>query len=351
MTAALSFRAEPRSGEVEESPSSRKRGLPASRIDVFDLGLNARAADIADRMVERADELRVAVHALRCGARVIDGGVEAAGGLAAGQATAHACMGGLGHVSFAPLSIGGMQYDGVHVWTDHPAVACMASQYAGWAVHVDDYIAMGSGPLRAIARVERELFEKLGYAEHADRAVLVLEGRSMPTERVAEWIGERAALPPSALTFIVAPTASLAGGVQIAARIVETGLHKMDALGFDVRLVTSASGTAPIPPVAKNDLRAIGRTNDCILYGGQARYTVHADDTVLEALATRLPAAASPDYGTPFIEIFERYGRDFYKIDKLLFSPGEVWLTNATSGRTFHTGRLDPGVLHASLFG
>src|SRR5439155_676683 len=79
---------------------------------------------------------------------------------------------------------------------------------------------------------------------------------------------------PSQLTFVVAPTASLAGGVQIVARILETGLHKMDTLGFDVNKIVSGIGTAPLPPVAKNDLRAIGRTNDCILYGGQARYTV-----------------------------------------------------------------------------
>lgn len=227
----------------------------------------------------------------------------------------------------------------------------MASQYAGWAVHVGEYFAMGSGPLRAMARVEHELFGKLAYSETAERGVLVLEGRVIPTDDVVAWVSARAGLPPVALTFIIAPTASIAGGVQITARIIETGLHKMDALGFDVRLVTSASGTTPIPPVAKNDLRAIGRTNDCMLYGGQARYTVRADDATLEELATKMPASASSDYGTPFHEIFERYDRDFYRIDKLLFSPAEVWLTSATSGRTFHGGRLDAGVLRASLFG
>ena len=314
------------------------------------LELNRRAVAIADRMVEHAAELRVAQHTLPGGARVIDAGVDAPGGLAAGLAMAHACMGGLGHVSFAPLTIGGEPYHGVQVWTDHPADACMASQYAGWAVHVDKYFAMGSGPLRAIARVEHELFEKLGYSETADRGVLVLEGRALPTDDVVAWVSERAALPPSALTFIIAPTASIAGGVQITARIIETGLHKMDALGFDVRLVTTATGTTPIPPVAKNDLRAIGRTNDCMLYGGQARYVVRADDATLETLAAQMPASASSDYGTPFYEIFERYERDFYKIDKLLFSPAEVWLTSALSGRTFHGGHLDPAVLRASLF-
>src|SRR4051812_34555842 len=272
-----------------------------------DFTLNVRAALIADRMAFHAAEYGVAVHTLSSGARVIDAGVAAAGGLAAGQAMAHACMGGLGHASFTPLSIGEDLYHGVQVWTDHPAIACMASQYAGWAIHVGEFFAMGSGPLRAIARVEQELFDKLGYTEKTDRGVLVLEGRTLPTDDIADWVSERAGLAPSALTFIVAPTASIAGGIQIAARILETGLHKMDALGFDVRQVTSAIGTTPVPPVAKNDLRAIGRTNDCILYGGQARYTVRADDATLETLAHQLPSSASADYGTPFYEIFERY--------------------------------------------
>jgi methenyltetrahydromethanopterin cyclohydrolase len=318
---------------------------------VNDFALNVRAGVIADRMAFYAKEFGVTVNDLPSGARVIDAGVAARGGLGAGQAIAHICMGGLGHVSFVPLSIGGDAYQGVQVWTDHPAIACMASQYAGWAIHVDKFFAMGSGPLRALARVEHELFEKLAYTESANRGALVLEGRTPPTNDVATWVSERAGLPPSALTFIIAPTASAAGSVQIATRILETGLHKMDALGFDVRLVTDAIGTAPLAPVAKDDLRAIGRTNDCILYGGQARYTVQADDATLETLAHQLPASASADYGTPFYEIFERYNRDFYKIDKSLFSPGEVWLTSATSGRTFHAGRLEPSVLRTSLFG
>jgi methenyltetrahydromethanopterin cyclohydrolase len=318
---------------------------------VTELALNARAASIADRMAAEHVELRVRVSTLACGTRVIDAGIDAPGGLAAGRAIVDVCMSGLGNLSFVPLDIGENQYQGIQVWTDHPWIACMASQYAGWALQVGDYFAMASGPLRAVARVEHELFDKLGYAERAERGVLVLEGRTLPTDDVATYVAERAGLAPSALTFVVAPTASIAGGVQIAARIVETGLHKMDALGFDVRHVVSAHGTAPIPPVAKNDLRAIGRTNDCMLYGGQARYVIRAEDASLEELAKQLPASASADYGTPFYEIFQRYDRDFYKIDKLLFSPGEVWLTSATTGRTFHGGRLDATVLRDSLFG
>ncbi len=318
--------------------------------EVTSLRMNEAASEIADSMADQADLLRVRTFRLPSGTRVIDAGVEADGGIEAGIALAEICMGGLGNVSCTPLQIGSRAHAGLTVWTDHPAVACMASQYAGWAISVDKYFAMGSGPLRAHARVERELFEKLGYEEQADEGVLVLETRALPTDEVAAWVAEKSRLQSLQLTLVVAPTASIAGCVQISARIIETGLHKMETLGFDVRRVVSALGTAPLPPVAKNDLRAIGRTNDCILYGGQARYTIKASDAELETLAEQVPASGSRDYGTPFYEIFQRYGGDFYKIDPLLFSPAEVWLTSTESGRTFHAGRLNPEVLEASLY-
>jgi methenyltetrahydromethanopterin cyclohydrolase len=317
---------------------------------MVDLGMNNRAFELAQGISSRAAELRIAVQQLGGGARVIDAGVNVPGGLAAGIALAELCMGGLGHIELASITLGGEAWPGVNVWTDHPAEACMASQYAGWAINPEGFFAMGSGPLRAKARVEKELFARLTYAENASRGVLVLEGRALPTDAVAEWVSAKAGVEPGSLTFAVAPTASLAGGVQIVARVLETGLHKMETLGFDVRRVVSAMGTAPLSTLARSDMRGIGRTNDCILYGGQARYVVGADDAELDELAKRLPASASSDYGTPFYDIFKRYDSDFYKIDPMLFSPAEVWLTSATSGRTFHAGRVDPDVLKRSLF-
>jgi methenyltetrahydromethanopterin cyclohydrolase len=316
-----------------------------------DLGMNDRAWNLADRCIERATELRVEVHKLANGARVLDFGAGVAGGFDAGRALVELCMGGLGNVEFTSLTIDGESWPGVQVWTDHPATCCMASQYAGWAIDPPGFFAMGSGPLRAKARVEKDLFEKLGYAEDAARGVLVLEGRALPSDDVAMWIGRKAGIAPHALTFAIAPTASIAGGVQIVARVIETGLHKMDTIGFDVTRVVSAIGTAPLAPIAKSDMRAIGRTNDCILYGGQAWYTIRAEDADLAELAERLPASASADYGTPFYDIFKRYDSDFYKIDPMLFSPAEVWITSATSGRTFHGGRLNADVLRLSLYG
>ena len=313
------------------------------------LNLNERAWKIADDLAARADELRIAVQTLPSGARVINAGIEVKGGYGAGIGLAELCMGGLGHIRLAQLEIGGSTMPGVEVWTDHPAFSCMASQYAGWALSVGKYFAMGSGPLRAQARVEKELFDKLQYTESAARGVLVLEGRTIPTDEVVALVSQKSSLPPAQLTFAIAPTASLAGGVQVVARIIETGLHKMEVLGFDVRRVVSGIGTAPLPTLAKNDLRAIGRTNDCILYGGETSFVIDASDDELADLAAKLPASSSSDYGTPFYETFKRYDGDFYKIDKMLFSPAEVWLTSATTGKTFHGGLLNPEVLRRSL--
>lgn len=312
--------------------------------------MNERAWAIAEDCVTRADALQIGVSRLPNGTRVIDAGVEVPGSLTAGLQVARMCLGGLGQVELGPVTIEHQRWEAVHVRTDHPALACMASQYAGWAINPDGYFAMGSGPLRAAARVERTLFDKLEYAEVATNGVLVLEGRTLPGVAVATWIAEQSHVPPTALTLVIAPTASLAGTVQIVARSVETGLHKLDTLGFDVRRVVKASGRAPLPPPSANDLAAIGHTNDCVLYGGQVRYFVEASDSELETLATQLPSTTSPDYGRPFYDIFMQHGKDFYAIDPLLFSPAEVWLTSAFSGRTFHAGRVNTAVLRASLF-
>jgi methenyltetrahydromethanopterin cyclohydrolase len=314
----------------------------------MDVGLNERAGRLADQMIADADELRVGVTTV-AGASIIDCGVHVEGGLEAGRRLAEVCLAGLASVTFATSDLGDLVLAAVQVVTDHPVAACLASQYAGWLVEVGPYRAMGSGPARALARVERPLFEKIGCAESSDRTVLVLEGRALPDERVVAAVAERCRVRPRDLIVLIAPTASVAGSVQVAARAAETGLHKMLELGFDPTAVRSAIGVAPVAPIARNDLEAIGWTNDCILNAGRVFFTVVAADDEVSALMDRLPASASRDYGVPFAELFERYGRDFYKIDPLLFSPAEVTVANLASGRLHRAGRINLDALRASL--
>jgi methenyltetrahydromethanopterin cyclohydrolase len=314
------------------------------------LVLNQRARELADRLATEGDVLRVAVRTLPNGTRLIDCGSAVPGGLEAGRRLAEICMAGLGSVTFAPLVLDGRWLPGLAVVTDHPALACLASQYAGWRIDRDGYFAMASGPGRALIRAE-ELYDDLDVDERASTAVLGLEARDEPPEALAAYVAERAGVAPGDLTLLFAPTASLAGGVQIAARIVETALHKLHEVDFDVRRVVSGFGSCPLPPVARTDAEAIGRTNDAILYGGQVELTIAAPDDELEALVERLPASASRDYGEPFGAVLEQANWDFYEIDPLLFSPAQVRLTSVGSGRSFEAGRVNVEVLERSFWG
>jgi methenyltetrahydromethanopterin cyclohydrolase len=312
------------------------------------LSMNERAGGLVDAMVADADALGIEVRTLDSGARLVDCGAHARGGLQAGLGFAAACMGGLGRIDPVPVIVGDWAWPGVGVATDDPAAACLAAQYAGWKLEDDDFFAMASGPGRALARAE-DLFEELAWREHSDQAVLCLETRQEPPAAVVEKVAERCGVQPSAVTFLIAPTASVCGSVQISARVVETALHKLHELGVGPARVRQGWGCCPIAPVAKNDPAAIGRTNDAVLYGGTVHLWIEGSDDEVADLALRLPSSASDAFGTPFGELLEAADWNFYDIDPMLFSPAAATLTSTESGRAHHGGELAPEVLERAF--
>lgn len=312
------------------------------------LSLNRRAATLCDALAREAEALRIRAISTGCGTRIVDLGIEVAGGLEAGRQLAEICLAGLASVKFVPTALDSTPGLAVLVSTDNPVAACMASQYAGWQISAGKYFAMGSGPMRALARREA-LFESISHEEEADVSIGVLETRKVPPDDVCREIAEKCRVAPEQLTLLLAPTASLAGTVQIVARSVETALHKLFELEFDLSRVVSGFGTAPLPPASADDLVAIGRTNDAILYGGEVTLFVRGDDASLEQIGPRVPSGASSDHGRPFAAIFEHYGRDFYKIDPHLFSPARITLSNLDTGRSFAFGHTLPRVIHESF--
>src|SRR3954453_10197621 len=135
------------------------------------VSLNERALALADRLAADAEGLQVQVATLGNGTRGIDC---AAGGFEAVRSFAEICMAGLGSVAYAPLVIEGRWLPALTVTTDRPAVACLAAQDAGWRGEHNGYLAMGSGPARALIRAE-ELYDELCWDERANGAVLCLE--------------------------------------------------------------------------------------------------------------------------------------------------------------------------------
>jgi methenyltetrahydromethanopterin cyclohydrolase len=312
------------------------------------LSMNERAAALIDAMASNADTLGVEVRTLGSGARLVDCGVEARGGMMAGVAFAAACMGGLGRIDPVPVVVGERTWPGVGVAVDEPAAACLGAQYAGWKLEHDDFFAMASGPGRALARAE-DLFDELAWRERANEAVLCLETRQEPPAAIVEKVVERCGVEPSAVTFLIAPTASICGSVQISARVVETALHKLHELGVDPARVRHGWGCCPIAPVAKDDPTAIGRTNDAVLYGGTVHLWIEGSDDEVADLAAKLPSCASEAFGTPFGELLKAADWNFYEIDPMLFSPAAATLTSTESGRAHHGGGLAPEVLERSF--
>ena len=312
--------------------------------------LNERAQRLADHLAANAALYRVEPQQTTSGARLIDSGVKTEGGLQAGLSLTRVCLAGLADVALVPGHVGDLALPLVQVITDAPVLACMASQYAGWQVALGKYFAMASGPMRA-AYGKEELYDQLPGREKAPVAVGVLETRKLPTDDVIVFLAEKLELPPSKLTLLVAPAFSMAGNLQVVARSLETALHKLYELKFDLSQVVSGIGIAPLSPVAADELSAIGRTNDSILYGGQATLWVRADDDQLREIGPKVPSSASPDHGAPFADIFRRYEMDFYKIDPLLFSPAMITFNNLRTGRSHVFGRLEVDVLKRSFYG
>lgn len=289
------------------------------------------------------------VEEVRCGtARILDFGINAAGGLAAGEFLAGLCMSLRGTAEVQPGALDGSGWPQVAVQTDRPVEACLLSQYAGWKISVGDFFAMGSGPMRAAAASE-ELFEKLDYRESPDAVVGVLETGTLPDAEVVNVVAEKCGVKPDAVTLAVAPTSSLAGTFQVVARSVETAMHKLFELGFDVTRIRHGFGTAPLPPVAADDLTGIGLTNDAILYGGEVTLWASGDDDSLAEVTAKVPSSSADCYGQPFLDIFRGAGHDFYEIDPMLFSPAAITIQNLDTGQVHRAGQVNYKVLRRSF--
>lgn len=314
--------------------------------DIPELSPNLQAYSLVSEMISRCQQLRIEVSEL-CGATVIDCGVHSLGGLDAGILFSKVCLGGLAIVNLKWLDLNGLRWPGVEVFTDHPIRACMASQYAGWPIKSGNQLFMGSGPACAIAH-RGSLFKILGYKDQSPIAILCIESNKLPTEDAMHQILEVCGCKPENVYVLVAPTTSLVGTVQIAARALETGLFKMRRIGYDLGKIISGSSVCPISPVAHNTLSGLGRTNDAISYGSTVICKLRDEDELIEDVVKKVPSNASVGYGQAYTEIGKGYG-NFFNLSPDQFNPAEIWLSNLNSGNSFHAGVIRTDILTRSF--
>jgi methenyltetrahydromethanopterin cyclohydrolase len=280
-----------------------------------------------------------------------------------GKLVGEICMGGLGSVEFTSYDLDGHYLPAVNVHTSEPIISCMASQLAGWSVKVKKEVekngeikkkvvfqSLGSGPARAKSKGEK-LFEEINYTDESDCAIIVFETRKMPDEEVMAIVTEKCKVDASKTYAVCAPTACLTGSIQVAARIVETGIHKLHEIHFPLEVIKDGFGITSIAPIAKDDFAAMGTTNDSIIAGGKTFYTIEVEkekEAELFELLKKAPANTSPSYGKPFNEIFKEANYDFYKIDPGLFAPATYTVNNIKTGKTVTLGKINYNLLKQS---
>jgi len=308
--------------------------------------VNEKAVKLVQKLIDEKKDFKVEVYEGAGGSIIIDAGVKVDGSISAGLIITEICMGGLGKAKLTHQSFGKIVLPAVFVETDYPAISTLAAQYAGWRIKVGDYFAMGSGPARALSLKPKEIYERINYKDEAKHAVIVLESDKLPTTEALNYIAEKCKVELKNLYVIVTPTSSLAGSTQISGRIVETGIHKLNELGFDPKMILHGSGYAPIAPIHPESMKAMGRTNDALYYGGVTFYIVSFDDEEkLKKIVKQTPSSTAKDYGRPFYKILKDANFDFYQIDPNLFAPAKVIINNIKSGFTYTAGEVNEKVL------
>jgi methenyltetrahydromethanopterin cyclohydrolase len=314
------------------------------------LSVNRLAWRLLEELVKSPDFYGVKVERTSNGTTIVDAGVQARGGFEAGRLITEICMGGLGKAQVCSKKYGDLELQSIFIYTDHPAIATLGSQYAGWQISEEGYFAIGSGPARALALKPKEVYEEIQYKDECDTAVVILETQKLPPPKFIDRLARDCRVSPENVAVILTPTTSPAGATQVSGRIVETGIHKLRRLGLDPNTILYAWGCAPIPPLHPKFADAMARTNDAILYGGTSCYVLECDDEEkLSEIIEKAPSRASKAYGKLFKEIFKEANHDFYKIDPDLFAPAVIIINNTRTGRTFQNGKINAAALAESF--
>ena len=313
------------------------------------ISINQISFNIVKNLIKNSDKLQLKVKTGALDCTIIDAGINTPGSIEAGLLISEVCLGGLGRVSITPSNF----FDDstimqISIHSAHPVLACLGSQYAGWSLSSGDFFSLGSGPVRSIAQKE-EIFNVLKYTDNYEETVTILEVDKEPPIEIVQKVSEDCKIKSKNLVFILTPTTSVAGNIQVVARVLEVAIHKIHELGFPLERIESGFGTAPLPPLGKNFVSAMGRTNDSIIYGGNVQLVVNGPENDLVELAKDLPSSNSKDYGKTFKKIFEEYNQDFYKIDGSLFSPARVIINSKESGKVYNSGNINKEIIKSSF--
>ncbi len=250
---------------------------------------------------------------------------------------------GLATIQTTMDGVAGAPLPHVELSTDHPALALLCSQKGGWELSTDDFEGLGSGPARALV-AEEDVYQRVGYREAADFAVLAVETDRLPDADVAAQVAERTGVPETSVFLPAFSTASLTGSVVAAARAAELAVFRLSELGFDPVSVLSANARAPVAPVAGDEATAMARTTDALAYGAEVHLTVDEPFDRFDEVAS----IAAVEYAEPLEAVFEDADWAFEDLPVELFAPAQVTV-DVVGGDTHVVGDTSEDVLAESF--
>ncbi len=321
------------------------------------LSVNREALKIIKKILAYPDFYSVEISTLSNKVTIIDG---SHGTYEFGRLVGEICMGGFGSCQFTNISVKGVFIPGLLVQTSHPVMALIGSQKADQisikiqkGEKTKKYNYMVSGPFRAKTRLDKVLFDIIKYSDDSEETVIVFESAKITDENIMEQVFAKCKLDSSKTVAIFTPTNSIPGTVQIAARVIKTGIHILREQDFNPHYLKYAMGTTTLAPIAKDDLQAMGRTNDSIIYGGRDYITVDVpkeEEAQMVELLKKCPSNVSSSYGKPFYDIMNEVKFDFSKVDSKLFAPAILTINNIRTGKTYTAGEVNEDILWRSYF-
>lgn len=314
------------------------------------LSINEGAYPLVQKLLAEPERLNIAVTVLKNGATVIDCGQKVRGSFLAGKIYAEITAGGMTEVEIITAQVGPYTLPATSVTCSQPLLGGWVSQRHAEPIPGQADQPILAGPAKTFLPGE-ESVQYAGYIESFGYAIAPLQTEVTITEEYAEWVARACNISPRNLFILPAPSRSLVCAIQVAARPVDQTMHRVQEEGFDIRKVLHVYGSAPIPPLAPDEATAMGRINDCLLYGTSAVLYMEGEDAELERLAPLLTIHSSPEYGKPFKQIFEEAGHSFHNINLRTHSVARVQINNLLSGRTFSAGKIETDILIQSYFG
>jgi methenyltetrahydromethanopterin cyclohydrolase len=320
--------------------------------EMQDYSLNQAAVRIIQDVITRADEYQIHSWKAKCGSTLVDMGLNCPGSWKAGQAFVEIGFGGLGKATYGKFEIGTFTVPSIDVWVDHPVLAVVASQAGCWELGTGELAMIGSGPARAVALADR--WAGHGYRDtKATEVVVQLQTNRVPSDDLCMAVANACQVSPEEVYVVFAPTASLVGAVQVASRTVEQVMIKLFLRGFDIHSVKHGFGIAPVAPLVKDEVEAMGRANDALFYGATTVLYADAPDEVIAAIVEGFcfDVNSGEFWGTPFVSIFRHFHCNWFEVPDLVDSPAKLIINSLQTGHSFVGGRINLQVLSRSYFG